>query len=160
MRCISAFDRELTQHEACLPTCAWCDAHTLIAAMQAALCSLSCPPNHVHITYMDARASCPRLPVLTLAVRAATSYSRILRHTNLSAYPIYIYIGSSSHLGTALSRAPMSSPQRPDFSKMMAAKLACILFLSFCVARGERKLTQGTNSEVSLRNSKLDNSIF
>ena len=54
----------------------------------------------------------------------------------------------------------MSSPQRPDFSKMMAAKLACILFLSFCVARGERKLTQGTNSEVSLRNSKLDNSIF
>ena len=90
----------------------------------------------------------------------------LLRHTAAfyviptSARTLYIYIGSSSHLGTALSRAPMSSPQRPDFSKMMAAKLACILFLSFCVARGERKLTQGTNSEVSLRNSKLDNSIF
>ena len=158
MRCISAFDRELTQHEACLPTCAWCDAHTLIAAMRAALCGLSCPPHHVHITYMDARASCPRLPVLTLAVRVATSYSRILRHTNLNAYPIYIYIyiRSSSHLGTALSRAPMSSTQRPDSLKMMAAKLAWILFLSFCVARCERKLTQGTNSGVSLRKSKLE----
>ncbi len=67
---------------------------------------------------MDARGSCPRLPILTLAVRAATSYSRILRHTNLSAYPIYIYrvLITSGHstLESADEQAPAARFLKDD----------------------------------------------
>ena len=58
--------------------------------------------------------------------------------------------------GHSTLKSAEEQPQRPESPNMTAAKLAWILFLSFCMARCERKLTQGTNSEVSFRRSKLE----